>query len=84
MEKRKFEETVTGETQMRVVPRDQRDGIRQEAKAKYLDRGGKLYLDVILVVRQTDCTEDAAAEALVASEGDIVNAIMELTLTDEE
>ena len=75
---------MTRETQMCGVPREQREEIRREAKAKYLDREGKLYLDVKLVMSQVGCTEDVAAEALVAQEGDIVNAIVELTLTDDE
>ena len=62
---------------------DRGDEIRQEAKAKYLDRTGELYRDVELIVRQIGCTEDVAVKALVAQEGDIVNAIMVLTMDVE-
>ncbi len=72
MDKRKIEES-------HERLRQRRDEIRQESKAKYLDRAGERYADVLMLVGQTDCTESQAAEALVYHHGDLANALVELT-----
>ncbi len=72
MDKRKLADS-------RARLRQRREDIRREAKAKYLDRAGEPYRDVLMLVGQTDCTEGEAAEALVYHHGDLANALVELT-----
>ena len=46
----------------------------------HMSRGSVLEEDVELVMSQASCSRSEAVKALRANDGDIVNAIMELTM----
>lgn len=64
----------------RVVKYNKDEKLPIYNREEYYDKNSQAYKDLCLVISQTDAEKEKAIDALMGNYGDIVNAIMDLTL----